>query len=122
MANSHDFSVTFTSRHEEANEQFKETAISEVLKLSKYHNHIINGDITIDRQNLNVKAEVLIHIPGRTLRACDEDYNAAKAFDSALDKAKIQLKKLKSRIIDHRGQAQPAIQEFVESDVSEDVE
>ena len=122
MANKYDFSVTFTSRHEEASEQFRKSAISDVLKLSKYHDHIIDGDITIDRQNSNFKAEVLIHIPGRTLRASDEDYNAARAFDSALDKAKMQLKKLKSKIIDRRVPAQPVKQEILQTEKLEDVD
>ncbi len=122
MSKIYDFDVSFTCRHDESTEQFKEQAIEEVLKLSKYHNHIINGDITIDRQNSNVKAEVLIHIPGHTLRASDQDFDAGKAFDSAVEKAKKQLKKLKDKISDHRVQPPLKEQEVLQPEITDETE
>ena len=102
MVNDRDFTVTLTCRHEECDEQFKKTSIDELHKLSKYFTNIIDGNITVDRNNLSFKVDILLRVPGLTIRAEHEDYNNMKALDTAIEKAKTQLKKLKGKVIDHR--------------------
>ena len=102
MVKPYDFDVSLTCRHDEFDEQFKEIALDQVHKLSKYHTHIIDGNITIDRQNTSFKVEISIRVPGHTLRATNVGFNQIKALDTAIEKTKVQLKKLKSKIIDHR--------------------
>jgi len=119
MVKTYDFDVTVTGRHDVFDERFKKTAIDEVRKLSKYHSHIIDGTITLDRQNSSFKAEVFIRVPGHTFIASHEDYDLMKALDGAISKTKKQLQKLKSKVIDHR----PAPQQYeVEGSESEDTE
>jgi len=122
MTKVYDFDVTVTTRHEDCNEQFKENAIEEVLKLSKYHSHIIDGDITIDKQNSSYRVEISLHIPGHTFIATNQDYNLTKALDATINKTKIQLKKLKSKIIDHRIAPQAPETERVEAEEALDLE
>ncbi|MFC1692502.1 ribosome hibernation-promoting factor, HPF/YfiA family [Candidatus Latescibacterota bacterium] len=102
MVKARDFTVTLTCRHEECGEQFKKTSIDELHKLSKYFTNIIDGNITIDRKNSSFKVDILLRVPGSTIRAEHEDYNNMKALDAAIKKAKAQLKKLKGKVIDHR--------------------
>ena len=116
MVKVYDFDVLFTCRRDECDEEIKETAIMEVQKLSKYHSHIIDGAIIIDMQNSSNIVEVLIRVPGHTFRASHVEYNLLKAFDIALEKTKTQLKKLKSKIVDHRIPAQQLEVEVVESE------
>lgn len=122
MVKIYDFDVLFTCRHEECGEEIKETAIMEVQKLSKYHSHIIDGTIIIDRQNSSNIVEVSIRVPGHTFRASHIDYNLSTAIDAAIEKAKTQLKKLKSRVVDHRIPPQQLEVEVVESEETGDSE
>jgi len=122
MVKAYDFDVNLTCRHEEYNDWFKEMAVEEVLKLSRYHSHIIDGDITIEKQNATFRTEILLRVPGRTIRAAHVDYNQTKAFDNAVEKLKNQLKKLKSKVADHRGvpqQPEIAVLETKESGETE---
>ncbi|HUT62860.1 MAG TPA: ribosome-associated translation inhibitor RaiA [Anaerolineae bacterium] len=102
MVKAYDFDVSLTCRSNEYDKQFKETAINQMLKLSKYHTNIIDGDITIDKQNSAYKIEVSVRVPGHTVTAVHQDYNQIKALDMAIEKIKKQLKKLKSKVADHR--------------------
>ena len=120
MAKAYDFEVTITSRHNEIDEILKQAAIEEVLKLSRYHNHIIDSDITIDKQNSSFKAEISLRVPGHTFIASDENFDITKAVDSAIEKTKKQLKKLKSRVADHRVSPQATVAE--PSMIAEDAE
>ena len=117
MTNSHNFDVTITGRHEELEKEVKENVVEQMLKLSKFFSHIIDGNVIIDRNNSFVKVEVLVRVPGSTITAVHEGYNQIKSIDSAIDKAKTQLKKLKSRVVDHRG---PSPSPIIESDDTED--
>ena len=116
MTKNYDFDVTITCRHDECNEQFKQSAVDELLKLTKYHGHIIDGDITLDRQNTSYKAEISLRVPGHTLIASHEDYKMNKAFDSAYEKTKTQLKKIKDKIVDHRPAHELELIEVVDED------
>jgi ribosomal subunit interface protein len=119
MVKAYDFDLTFTCRHDECDEQFKEMAIGQILKLSKYHKHIIDGDITIDKQNSSFRVEIFLRVPGHTFRAAHVDYKQVKALDSAIEKVKAQLKKLKSKVVDHRASPLKQEVEKLESTESE---
>lgn len=119
MGNSYDFDVTITGRHEELDKDLKDNVIEQMLKLSKFYSHIIDGNVIIDRNSSVVKAEVSLRVPGSTITAVHEDYNQMKAIDAAIDKAKTQIKKLKSKVVDHRGPSQPSIPELDETEDNE---
>jgi len=104
MTNSDVFPVMFRCVHEECDEEFRTTAIAEVQKLSKYYTHIVEGSITLDKDKPVTKVDIILKVPGSNITATHEDYNKAIAFDGALDKTKTQLKKLKSKVVDHRPQ------------------
>ena len=122
MEKIYDFNVSYTCRHEESNKNFKEMAVIQVLKLSQFHKHIIDCDIIIDKQNSSFISEIILRVPGHTFRAEHKDYHQIKAFDNSLEKIKIQLKKLKSKVVDHRIAFQPDKFENTESEISDDFE
>ncbi len=104
MTKVYDFDVAMTCRHDECSDEYKQSLVDEVLRLSKYHTHIIDGYITLDRQNTSYRAEISLRIPGHTLISSNDDYKMDKAFVGAFDKMKAQLQKIKSKIVDHRPQ------------------
>jgi ribosomal subunit interface protein len=102
MVKAYDFDVTITCRHNDCDQKLKDSIIHEMLKLSRYHTHIIDGSVVIDKKNSSIKVEVSVRVPGLTITAANEDFNQAKALDTAVEKVKRQLKKLKSKVVDHR--------------------
>ncbi|MFC1606894.1 ribosome hibernation-promoting factor, HPF/YfiA family [Candidatus Latescibacterota bacterium] len=120
MESEYSFDVTFTGRHEEVHQDVKESVLKQILKLSRFYSHIIDGNVIIDRSNSIVKVEVLLRVPGMTITAKHEDYKQNIAIDGAIDRAKTQLKKLKSKVVDHRVSVQPIPEEVTEAEDEEE--
>jgi len=113
MSKVYDYDVRITCRHEDCPDEIKESIIDEMLKLTKFHSHIIDGDVTLDSKNSHHRMEVLLRVPGLTITAVDEGFHQAKVIDAALAKAKTRLKKIKSRIVKHRvTNTAPAVEYF----------
>ena len=96
--------------------------MEQMLKLSRFHSHIIDSDVTIDKKNSSIKVEVSIRVPGLTITAAHEDFNQNKAFDTAFEKARRQLQKLKSKVVDHRAPGSHALiptEDIKEPDITE---
>ena len=113
------FNVTITCRHEDLGDGYKESMKNQIQKLSKFYANIIDANVTLDKQNSNYKVEILLHVPGSVISAKYEDFNHTKAFDSAIDKVKTQVKKLKSKVVDHR---KSTLQSVIEPGESEEFE
>jgi ribosomal subunit interface protein len=102
MTNSDAFEVTFRCIHEECDEVFRNSAIDEVKKLSRYYAHIVEGSIIVDKNKPVTRVDITLRVPGSVITGTHEDFNKNAALDGALDKTKTQLKKLKSKVMDHR--------------------
>jgi ribosomal subunit interface protein len=102
MTKTYDFPVSFKCIHEECDDMFKNTAIEEVKKLSRYHTRIIDGSVIVDKKNPSVKVEVSVRVPGMVITGSHTDFNRAVALDAAVEKTKTQVKKLKSKVESHR--------------------
>jgi ribosomal subunit interface protein len=102
MTKAYDFPVSFTCRHEECDDQFRDAAIEQVRKLSRFHSRIVGGSIIVDRKNPSVRVEVSVRVPGTVITAVHDDFNRTIALDAAIEKARAQIKKLKEKILDRR--------------------
>jgi len=119
MKKSYNFAVSITSRHDSYTEAFKVSIESQLQKLARFHPHIVDANVILDRRNSIYKVEITLRVPGTVITATHEDYIQIKALDSALDKAKIQLKKLKSKVVDHRI---TTLDTFTEAEESEEID
>lgn len=97
-----DFKVTVTCRHEDFNSVVRDNIKEQILRLSKFHAHIIDANVILDKQNSMYKVEILLNIPGSKIIASSEDYVLDKSLDMALEKIKTQIKKIRSKITEHR--------------------
>ena len=102
MEKNFDFNVTITSRNEGFGEGHKEKITKQLKKLKKYYSHIVDANVILDKQNSSFKVEISLHVPGLVITSRNEDFDKIKAIDTALEKVKTQLKKLKSKVVDHR--------------------
>ena len=105
MEKAYEFDVTITCRHEECHPDFRDVIVGSIQKLSRFHHHIIDSDVTLDKQGNENKVEIILNIPGHQVTAVAKDFTQTKAFDTALEKAKTQIKKIKSKISKHRAPA-----------------
>ena len=119
MTKAYDFDVQVTCRHETCSTPLRESIVEQIQKLSKFHSHIIDSNVIINKQNSSFKVEISVRVPGVTITAVNEDYNQSKALDAAIEKAKIQIKKLKSKVADHRIQTTTPVVEEEAVDESE---
>lgn len=101
MSNAYDFDISLTYRHTEKDDKFSDIARAELHNLSKYHANIIDGSIIVNRENSTCDIEITIRVPGRVFHAAATDHDPIKAFDIALEKTKIQLKREHDKMVDH---------------------
>jgi len=116
MKNVNDFNVSITCRHEEFTDGFKKSINNQLQKLSKFYSNIIKANVIIDKQNTSFRVEISLHVPGSVITATDEDYNHKKAIDSTIEKVESQIKKLKSKVVDHKALPLTAVVEVEESE------
>lgn len=123
MTKKYDFPISFTCRHEECDEQFKAMAIEQILKLSKFHNRIEDGNITFDKKkNPLIRVEISLRIPGLVIAATHEDFNQVRALDEVVEKAKVQLQKIRSKVIEHRVVQPPPVPGVLSVETEEEKE
>lgn len=99
--------VRITTRHVSVGEAFAEHADSRARKLSKYEPRLISVDLIFDNDHGKFSTEVRAEVPGvPPLVAKSEHDSKRKSLDSALEKIGRQLKRERSKRVDH--QAPPA--------------
>jgi putative sigma-54 modulation protein len=103
MAKNEEFLIQITSRHEDLNDSFKAYIQKQLYKLNKYYPSIIDAKVIIDKENnAHYRVDISVQIPGAFLTGKETGYDYPKAFDAALGKVKIQVKKHRERITDHK--------------------
>ena len=122
MKNAEDFNLVITCRHADFGDGFKGSIKKQLLKLTKFHKNIIDANVILDKQNSNYKVEILLRVPGSIISATNVDFNYIKAFDLAVDKVKVQIKKHRSKVVDHRKTTPLSVLETQESEEFDDIE
>lgn len=96
--------IKITARKFKAQESLKDFINSTVSSLSKYNDNILNADVRLSFQNSkdSIKiAEIIVAVPGQTLTATEESDDFVKSVNAANEKIVRQLKKLKTKRIQH---------------------
>ena len=94
--------IKITARKFKAHQTLKDFISDEVSSLQKYYDNIMNVEVILSyiRPNNSVKnAEIILHIPGQTLKAKQESDDFNKSVASSVNKLKTQLKKFRSKQI-----------------------
>ena len=95
--------VRITARHVSVGEGFAELAEERARKLTKYEPRLISVDLIFDKDHGKFSTEARAEVPGvPPLVATAEDDSERKSLDSALDKLGRQLKKERSKRVDHQ--------------------
>ncbi len=94
--------IKITARKFKAHETLKDYINEEISSLQKFYDNIMNVEVVLSyiKPNNSVKnAEIIMQIPGQTLKAQDESDDFNKSVASATNKLKSQLKKIRSKQI-----------------------
>jgi len=99
--------VRITTRHTTIGDGLTEYAEDRARKLTKYEPRLISVDLIFDNDHGVFSTEGRAEVPGApALVAKSENESKRKALDSAIDKLGRQLKRERSKRVDH--QAPPA--------------
>lgn len=91
--------TTVTSRHFRASDKLKGHAESEVGRLDKYFDSILECDVTLSFDvHQHKTAEVAIHVPGEKLLADETAEDFYKAIDAAVAKLEKQVLRFKDKL------------------------
>ena len=92
--------ISITARKFKAHDTLKDFIRSEVSSLDKYNDDILNIDVILsyinNRENIKT-AEIVLQVPGQTMRATEDSDDFKKSVSAAVEKLTRQLKKLKTR-------------------------
>jgi putative sigma-54 modulation protein len=97
--------ISITARKFKAHDTLKEFITNEVSSLEKYIDNILNVDVILSYLNSkeNIKtAEIILQVPGQTLTAEEKSDDFKKSIAASVEKLSRQLKKLKSKKINHK--------------------
>lgn len=96
--------IKITARKFKARESLKDFIKEEITNLQKFNDDIIDVDVILSYQNQfkSVKnVEIVLKVPGHTLAVNESSDEFTKAVSLAVDKLERQLKKIKTRQIEH---------------------
>lgn len=122
MTQSDTFAVTITTRHNDCTDPFKTMVQEQVTKLGKYYPTIMDAKVLIDKQHTTYRVEISVQVPGSFINGTDSGYDLERTLDSTVDKVKVQLKKLRDRIVDHKAPSTQsrAYDPFAESETTDE--
>lgn len=99
--------VRITTRHVSVGDAFAKLAEERARKLEKYEPRLISVDLIFDNDHGKFSTEIRAEVPGiPPLVAKSEDTSKRRSLDDAVEKLQRQLKRERSKRVDH--QAPPA--------------
>jgi putative sigma-54 modulation protein len=89
--------ITITARHFKAPEPLKDYVRKEVLRLKKYYDGIIEGEVILSWEKLTQIAEINLKVYGQKLTAKEKSEDIRKSITLAVDKLERQVEKYKEK-------------------------
>ncbi len=97
--------ITISARHFNASASLQDRVQEEIDKLGKFYPNVTSANIVLDHEVEHMRrCEISLNITGVVVIASADEENMGKAIDTALERAKIQLKKYNEKQKDHKGQ------------------
>jgi len=91
--------TTVTSRHFRASDKLKGHAETEVGRLDKYFDSILDCEVILSFDvHQHKTAEVAIHVPGEKLMAAETTEDFYKSIDTAVQKLEKQVLRYKDKL------------------------
>ncbi|MCK5382093.1 MAG: ribosome-associated translation inhibitor RaiA [Candidatus Latescibacteria bacterium] len=115
--------TVITARHFEVSDSLKDRIHKAAAKLERFDDRIVDCHVVMDVQRHRNLVEVLLNAHGHTLRGKGESDNMYSAIDTAFEKSERQLKRLDSKLNDHRANKEGFVASLIEeTEESEELE
>ena len=90
--------VNLAARRFKASDRLQEYANTEVQRLRKYFDNIIDCDIILSYQKENKTSEIHLNVYGTVLKATESTDDFYKSINKTVDKLEQQVKKYKEKL------------------------
>ena len=90
--------VSIAARRFKASDSLQEYASTEVQRLKKYFDNIIDCDIILSYQKENKTSEIHLNVHGTVLTATESTDDFCKSINRTVDKLEQQVKKYKEKM------------------------
>jgi putative sigma-54 modulation protein len=90
--------INFTARHFKPSENLKEHAESEVRRLKKYYDGILEAEVILDYIKQEQVAEIIIQVYGTTIPVIIKSEDMYKSITLAVDTLERNILKYKDKI------------------------
>ncbi len=91
--------VEITARHMEVSDTIKQYVHDELSRLTKIFDRIVDVHVIMeDAESGQVKTELVVNVPGKTLTVEEKSRELTKTIDQAVAKMVRQLKKYKNKL------------------------
>jgi len=102
--------IQITSRKFRAKDSLKDFIRDEIKSLSKFYDDILDVNVVLSFTHTkdSIKtAELVLQVPGKTITVEESSEEFEKSINTAIEKIKIQLKKLKTKRIAKKKEKNP---------------
>lgn len=90
--------ISFTARHFKTSDRLKEFATTEVQRLKKYYDDILDVDIILDYVKQDQVAEIVVKVFGQKLAVVEKSEDMYKSITLAVDKLERKILKYKEKL------------------------
>lgn len=104
------YNVIVTGRHVAVTDAMKSYALDKLSKLDKFHDRIIDVNVTMDRQRADHKIDIRMKVNNISVSSHAVTDDMYASIDQAVHKLQTQLRRYKSRIQDHQTHAGKVVQ------------
>ncbi|MFH1007363.1 MAG: ribosome-associated translation inhibitor RaiA [Candidatus Latescibacterota bacterium] len=108
--------TVITARHFEVSDALKDRIHKAAEKLERFDERIIDCDVVMEVQRHRHTVEILLNAHSHALQGKGEADDMYLAIDTAFEKLERQLKRLGSRLNDHRADKEEFVGSLIEED------
>ncbi|RJP76559.1 MAG: ribosome-associated translation inhibitor RaiA [Candidatus Zixiibacteriota bacterium] len=90
--------VNVSARHFKASDKLQEFAASELMRLRKLYDNIIDGEVVLSWQKSSKTSEINLNVNGTKLTATEVSDDFYKCIPKTVDKLERQLRRYKGKL------------------------
>ncbi|MBI2950529.1 ribosome-associated translation inhibitor RaiA [bacterium] len=94
--------IQVVGRHFDVSDRLRSHVEKEAAKLEKFFDRIVDCQVFIGTERQMKEVEVIVNVRAHTMKATCAGGSVYQAVEEAMDKVKVQLKKLRSKLRERR--------------------
>lgn len=103
------YNINVKGRHVMVTDAMKDYAMEKVSKIERLSHRIIDVTVTMDVQKLEHRVDIILLVDNIKIKSSASTDNMYASIDKAVDKLEAQLRRYKTKILDHQAKGVAAI-------------